>query len=38
MVGKPEAKRLFGKPKSRWEDNNKRYLQEEEFWTWAGLI
>jgi hypothetical protein len=23
LVGKPEAKRLLGKPRSRWEDNIK---------------
>jgi hypothetical protein len=28
LVGKPEGKRLFGKPRRRWEDNIKTDLQE----------
>jgi hypothetical protein len=28
LVGKPEGKRQFGKPKRRWEDNIKMNLQE----------
>jgi hypothetical protein len=28
LVGKPEGKRPLGRPKSRWEDNIKRDLQE----------
>ena len=28
MVGKPEGKRPFGRPKRRWEDNIKMDLQE----------
>jgi len=27
-VGKPEAKRQFGRPRRRWEDNIKMDLQE----------
>jgi len=27
-VGKPEGKRLLGKPRHRWEDNIKMDLQE----------
>jgi hypothetical protein len=27
-VGKPEGKRLFGRPRRRWEDNIKMDLQE----------
>jgi hypothetical protein len=27
-VGKPEGKRLLGKPRRRWEGNNKMDLQE----------
>jgi len=27
-VGKPEGKRPFGRPRSRWEDNIKMDLQE----------
>ena len=26
--GKPEGKRLLGRPRRRWEDNIKMYLQE----------
>ena len=28
LVGKPEGKRLLGRPRSRWEDNIKMDLQE----------
>ena len=28
LVGKPEAKRPFGRPRLRWEDNIKMDLQE----------
>jgi hypothetical protein len=28
LAGKPEGRRLLGRPKSRWEDNIKIYLQE----------
>ena len=28
LVGKPEGKRPLGRPRRRWEDNNKMYLQE----------
>ena len=28
LVGKPEGKRPLGKPRRRWEDNIKMYLQE----------
>ena len=28
MVGKPEGKRPLGRPRRRWEDNIKMYLQE----------
>jgi hypothetical protein len=30
LVGKPEGKRLLLKPRRRWEDNIKTYLQEVE--------
>ena len=30
LVGKPEGKRPFGRPRYRWEDNIKRDLQEVE--------
>jgi hypothetical protein len=32
-VGKPERQRPLGRPRRRWEDNIKMYLQEEE---WGG--
>jgi len=28
LVGKPEGKRPFGRPRRRWEDNIKMYRQE----------
>jgi hypothetical protein len=28
LVGKPEGKRSLGRPRNRWEDNIKMYLQE----------
>ena len=28
LVGKPEGKRLLGRPRRRWEDNIKKDLQE----------
>jgi hypothetical protein len=28
LVGKPEGKRLLGRPRRRWEDNNKMEFQE----------
>jgi hypothetical protein len=28
LVGKPEGKRSFGRPRSRWEDNIRIDLQE----------
>jgi hypothetical protein len=28
LVGKPEGKRPLGRPRHRWEDNNKVDLQE----------
>jgi hypothetical protein len=28
LVGKPEGKRPLGKPRRRWEDNNRADLQE----------
>ena len=28
LVGKPEGKRPLGRPRCRWEDNIKMYLQE----------
>jgi len=31
LVGKPEGKRPLGRPKRRWEDNIKMYLQEVKF-------
>jgi len=35
-VGKPEGKRLFGRPRGRWKDNIKMDLQDVGVWT--GLI
>ena len=33
LVGKPEVKRPFGRPRHRWEDNIKMDLQE-----WVGVV
>jgi hypothetical protein len=33
LVGKPEGKRLLGRPRSRWEDNIKMVITEME---WEG--
>jgi len=32
LVGKPEGKRSFGRPRRRWVDNIKMDLQEVGFW------
>ena len=40
LVGKPEGKRLLGRPKRRWEDNIKMDLQEvgRICGDWMGLV
>ena len=38
LVGKPEGKRLLGRPRRRWEDNIKMDLQEVGCGVWTGLI
>jgi hypothetical protein len=38
MVGKPGVKRLLGRPRLRWEDNIKMYLQAFGSVAWTGLI
>jgi len=35
LMGIPEGKRLLGRPRHRWEDNIKMYLQE--MWRGHGL-
>jgi hypothetical protein len=39
LMGKPEGKRLLGRPRRRWEDNIKTCLQEVEcgYMDWIGL-
>ena len=39
LVGKPEGKRLLGRPRHRWEDNIKMDLQEVgcEWMNWIDL-
>ena len=39
LVGKPEGKRLLGRPRRRWVDNIKMDLQEVRCWyvDWIGL-
>ena len=34
LVGKPEGKRTLGRPRHRWEDNIKMYLEEV---GWKGM-
>jgi hypothetical protein len=36
LVGKPEGKRPFGRPRHRWQDNVKMNLQE--VGTWIGSV
>jgi hypothetical protein len=36
LVGKPERKRPLGRPRRRWEDNIKTYLQEVGCGVWTG--
>ena len=38
LEGKPEGKRPLGRPRPRWEDNIKMYLQEVRWGTWTGFI
>jgi hypothetical protein len=38
LVGKPEGKRPFGRPRRRWEHNIKMDLQEVVWAAWTGLI
>jgi hypothetical protein len=37
LVGKPEGKRLLGRPRRRWEDNIKAHLQKVVCGLWTGL-
>jgi hypothetical protein len=36
LVGKSEGKRLLGRPRHKWEDNIKMYLQEVGCGAWIG--
>ena len=36
LVGKPEGKRQLRRPRHRWKDNIKMYLQEAEWGLWTG--
>jgi hypothetical protein len=38
LVGKTEGKRPLGRPRHRWDDIIKMYLQEVGWGTWIGLI
>jgi hypothetical protein len=38
LVGRPEGRRPLGRPRRRWEDNIKMYLQEMGWGAWTGLI
>jgi hypothetical protein len=37
LVGRPEGRRPFGRPRRRWEDNIKMDLQEVGWEAWTGL-
>jgi hypothetical protein len=37
LLGKPEGKRLHGRPRPRWEDNIKIDLKEVGWGAWTGL-
>jgi hypothetical protein len=38
LVGRPEGRRLLGRPRRRWEDNIKMDVQEVGWGEWTGLI
>jgi hypothetical protein len=38
LVGKSERKRLFRRPRRRWEDNMKMDLRERVVRVWTGFI
>ena len=38
LVEKPERKSPLGRPRRRWEDNNKIDLQEWDVGAWTGSI
>ena len=38
LVGKPEGKRPFGRPRFRWEDKINMDLQEVGWEAWTGLM
>jgi len=38
LVGKPEGKGSLGRPRRRWENNIKVYLQEVGCRTWTGSM
>jgi hypothetical protein len=38
LMGRPEGKRQFGRPRRRWEGNMTMDLQEVVFGVWAGSI
>jgi hypothetical protein len=38
LVGKPEGRRLLGRPRRRWEYNIKMDLLEVEWGAWTGSV
>jgi hypothetical protein len=38
LVGKPEGKRLLGRPRRRWEDNIKMDFRKWDVGVWTGSI
>jgi hypothetical protein len=37
LVGKPEGKRVFGRPRRRWEDGIRMDLRENGLGVWIGF-
>jgi hypothetical protein len=37
LVRKPEGKKPLGRPRNRWEDNNKMDFRKWEVGVWTGL-
>ena len=38
LVQKPDGKKSLGRPRRRWENNIKMYLQEVGWRAWTGLV
>jgi hypothetical protein len=38
LVGKPEGKKLLGKPRRKWEEDIRRILERQDGMVWFGFI